>query len=318
MRSDGGSLEGAERLAHIAVDLGAHAVVCCSTPAASARIAQIAAAAGVTLLSPTGEPDRVGGVEGWQFLLSPGEATALQAIVRDAYARDLTALGLLTLQGSFGDAVRARLESYLGAPGLRIVGDARYPPNATVLTPEALFVATRVPDAIVVWGLRADSGLAVEGLRARGWNGPVYLRPALLAPLAGGAPPGLSGDVRVPVSPASLPDAVQPEDPRASWLFDARTLGDGRLESRPFQADGATMHDALTLLARAFEQVATYGVDHSDVRSVRIATRDALIGLAPARLAAGTYDLSMDDRAAALADGLVTALFEDGRLRPLR
>lgn len=314
--SDAGTPARAIRAAQDAIEEGAHALVCCSTAAATTQVAPVAAVAGVPLLSPT-----AGGVDdaaGWQFVLAPDEATHLQAIVRDAYARGLNRLGMMTLEGPFGDTAVERLRSFLGVPELQLVGEARYPADATVLTPEALWVATREPGAIVVWGLRDDSAVAVQGLRARGWDGPVYLRAALLDPLAGGLASGLSGEVRIPVSPASLPSTVDQGDPAASWLIDARDLGDGRLESRPYLADGAIVHDALELARRAFEQAASYGVDPSDLRGFRLALRDALVTLPETTLAAGTYDLTMDTTQAALAQGLRMGRLVAGRLEPLR
>lgn len=316
VRSDGGSPERAVRLTREAIDAGVAAVVCCSTPSAGEAVAPVAAAAGVPLLSPAG-----GGVEaavGWQFVLTPSDAVHLQAIVRDAYRRGVAALGVMTLEGSFGDAALARLEGFLAVPNLRVTTVARYPADAEVLTPEALWVATRLPDAIIVWGLRRDSALAVSGLRARAWDGPVYLRGTLVDPLSGGLPAGLSGDVRVPVSPVSLPGAVEPDEPAASWAFDARQLGDGEIESRPYLADGAILHDALELLSRALEQASTYGVPAGDVRGFRLAVRDALVAIPPVTLAAGRYELSMLRTDAALAEGLAIGRLADGRLRPLR
>ena len=314
--SDAGSPARAARTANDAIEAGAHALVCCSTSAATTRVAPVAARAGVPLLSPT-----VGGTDdaaGWQFVLAADEATQLQAVVRDAYGRGVTRLGIMTLAGPFGDTAVARLRSFLGVPELQLVAEARYPADATVLTPEALRVATREPGTIVVWGLRDDTALAVRGLRERGWHGPVYLRAALLDPLAGGLPSGLSGEVRIPASPASLPGAVDPDDPAASWLLDARGLGDGRLESRPYLADGAIAHDALVLLGRAFEQAAGYGVDPEDLRGFRLALRDALVALPETTLAAGRYDLAMDSTQAALAQGLAMGHLVAGRLAPLR
>lgn len=315
VRSDGGSVERAVQLADIAIDLDSHAIVCCSVPAASVRVAEIAAEAGVPMLAPSGTPGDTS--TGWAYGLSEDDGVALRAVVRDAYARGHLDLALMTLEGAFGTSVRNGIDGLLAAPGLRVVSDVRYRPDASVLTPEALRSAVTRPDAVVVWGLRSDTLLAIDGLRARGWTGPVYLRPSVVGALAGGVPPGAWGDARVMVSPASVPAALGPEDEAARWLFEARALGAGVLESRPLRADGARMHDGLTLLALAFEQVSTYGIDLANVVSVRSALRDALIGLPPRTLAAGRYDLVGDDPLAAQADGLVAARLEDGRLVPL-
>jgi branched-chain amino acid transport system substrate-binding protein len=314
--SDAGTLAGALRRAEEAVAAGTHALVCCSSEAAGLRVADLARETRTPLLTPAGGLPHDGPI--WAFALEPDDATTLQATVRDAYARGLLRLGLATLEGPFGDDVRARLSAYLAAPGLEIAHDVRYPPDAPVLTPEALQLAVREPDAVLLWGLRRDGQLALDGLRARGWAGPVYLRPAAWDAAAGGLPGGPAGDVRLLASPASLPEALPADDPALPWIADARALGAGRLESRPLRADGARMHDALTLLALAFEQVETYGIDVAVDAVTRSALRDALLGLPPRQLAAGGYDLRDDDPRAATPDGLRAARVDGPRLLPLR
>lgn len=321
VRSDGGSIERAVGLAEISLDLGTHVIVCCSVPAASVRVAEVAAEAEVPMLALTGMPAPA--ATPWAHGLAPDDAVYLQAVVRDAYSRDLLALGLMTIDGAFGADARERIDGLLAAPGLRVVSDVRYPPDATVLTPEALRSAVAIPDALVVWGLRQDTFLAIDGLRSRGWTGPIYLRPAVLDAAAGGiwggatSPGADTGDLRVLVSPASLTATARNDAAAESATFEARALGGGTLESRPLRADGARMYDALTLLASAFEQVSTYGIDLEEVSGVRSALRDALIGLPPRALAAGRYDLRGDDPRATLADGLVAARIDGRRLVPL-
>jgi branched-chain amino acid transport system substrate-binding protein len=312
---DGGRVARARRLADAAIADGAHALVCCSTAAASAALGPRAADAGVPLLSPAG----AGAEEaaGWQFALSPSEAAELQAAVRDVHARGLHALGVMTPATDAGERTLARLQGFLAAPELRVVASARYPAGARVLTPEALWVATRRPDAILAWGGREDAGRAVAGLRDRGWSGPVYLPAAVLDPLAGGVPPGLSGDVRVAVSPATAPEAATSDDPGAGWRQEARALSGGPLESRRGLADGAILHDALELLRRAASEAEVYGVSPEEARGYRLALRDALIAVPPATLAAGRYDPAMDRVEAALADGMRIVRVEHGGLLPL-
>ncbi len=314
--SDGGTPAGALRRAEEALAAGAHALVCCTSEAASLRVADLAGQARTPLLAPAGVL-REGGPT-WAFALEPDDATTLRATVRDAYARGLLQLGLATLEGPFGDTVRARLDGFLAAPGLEVASEVRYPPDATVLTPEALALAVRQPDAVLLWGLRRDGLLALDGLRARGWTGPVYLRPAAWGADAGGLPGVDAGDVRLMVSPASLPEALSADDPALPWIADARALGAGRLESRQLRADGARMHDALTLLALAFEQVETYGIDVAVDAATRSALRDALLGLPPRQLAAGGYDLQDGDPRAATPDGLRAVGVDGPRLVPLR
>lgn len=300
------------RLAREAIEDGAHALVCCTTPPGTRRVAPLAAAAGVPLLSPAGRGED--DAAGWQFALTASDRTHLQALIRDVYRRGISGIGLMTPEGAFGDAAEEALRQFIAVESLRVIATARYPLDADVLTPEALQVATKEPGAVVAWGLRSDTVLAVEGLTSRGWTGPVYVRGALADPLAGGLPAGLSGDVRWGVAPAVVPDAIDPADPRSSWIADARDLGGGTVGSGPHTADGAIMHDALVLLGLAFERASMYGVSPTEVARYRLALRDALVSLGPVHLAAGSYDPSMSRPEAALAEGLIMARWTGGRL----
>lgn len=315
VRSDASDPNRAVGLAREAIADGVHALVCCSTPAASRRVATVAAAAGVPLLSPAGSGEQE--AAGWQFALTPSDRTHLQAVVRDVYTRGIGGIGLMTPAGSFGDAVVEAMRQFIAVDTLRVVATERYALEAEVLTPEALALATRQPGAILAWGLRDDTVLAVQGLRARGWDGPVYIRGVMADPLAGGLPQGLVGDVRLPLAPAALPDAVAAGDPRESWIADARSLGGGSVGSVRGSAEGALLHDALVLLTLAFERASVYGVSAADAGRYRLALRDALVSLGPVHLAAGSYDPGMATSDAALVEGLVMARLVGGVLVPL-
>lgn len=306
VRSDGGTIEGAVAAALDAVEWGAHAIVCCSVPAASSAVADALRDADVVLLSPSGASSDTR--MGWQWSLALDDATALQAVVRDVYDRGQVHLGVMTVEGAFGDEVLRRIEGFLGAPELRIVGEARYRTDARVLTAEALWVATREPHVVVVWGWADDARRAIEGLRQRGWFGPIVLRPSHVPPEAIEGLAVAAGDVRWLVSPASLRrpvDDARVDSVARAWLVEAARLGQGLLETDVFLADGAAMFDALTLLAMAFEGAATTGVPPDEVRGFRIAVRDALVGLPPVTLAGGRYDATMDATVAVRADGTV-------------
>jgi branched-chain amino acid transport system substrate-binding protein len=217
---DGGTPAGAVRRAEEALAAGAHALVCCTSEAASVRVAELTTRQRVPLLAPAGRLSSDGPT--WSFALEPDDATALQATVRDAYARGLLKLGLATLDGPFGDAVRARLDAFLAAPGLEVVGDVRYPPDAVVLTPEALALAVRLPDAVLLWGLRADGLLALEQVETYGIDVAVdaATRSALRDALLGLAPRQLAAG-RYDLQDDD-PGAATPEGLRAAQVNGAR------------------------------------------------------------------------------------------------
>lgn len=300
-----------EEITRLVVEDEVHAIVCCeSQPSASAAeaIAEEFGVMTLTLAPSTGGPG------GWTFGLGPSERTALRAVVSHAYAEGKRGIGLMTLDNPFGDLAQRVLEEELPVAEMELVVTERYPPDASVLTPEALWVATRLPGAIVVWGLPRDTAVAVEALRRRGYGGPVYARPALLEEASG----RLNGDslegTRFPVAPivADLRDVPEMEA--------ARNLSDmlyGLYGVREVSPAAARVFDALTLLRSAAEQAAVYGVPPTDTQAYRFALRDAAVALPPLQGAGGAYDLDERNDEAVLPVGLVMVELREGAFVPV-
>ena len=315
VRDDAGDPARAAALASELADAGATAIVCCTTQAATARVGTVLETAGVPLLALT-DVDPAGST--WTFGLAPGDRTRLTAIAVDAAGEGKASLALMTLATPFGDAAVDAFDRALTDAGRSVAGEARYPADAPVLTPEALWIATRQPGAVVVWGLPLDLPIAIDALRRRGYEGLVYARPEALpvAQMARARTAGvpLRGDdvwtgVRAPLAPAVLAGRLPGDHPShaAVAAFVGRALaGDPSAASAADRAVLALVDDALVWLLAAKEQVAALGLDDG-VATRRQAVRDALIGLPPLSLAAGTYDATDADRRAARWQGLVVA-----------
>lgn len=303
----------AARLAAELIEEGVDALICCTTPAASTRVAGLAQERSVLLLAPSGLAVQPQGSR-WAFSLAADDAVVIRALVGDASRQGYRALGLMTLDNRFGEEISARLEAQLAAGSMVLAGEARYRPDATALTPEALWVATRNPDAVVVWGLARDVELAVAGLRRRGYRGPIYARPEVLDPLAGGVDLFALEGVVFPVGATAVWPQLSPQHPsyRAAEAYDR--LVRGLYGSAAVAPGGAVVYDALALLGSAYEQVVALGVVLERVEVRRQALRDALIGLGPVAGAAGVYDLTEREASAALPSGLVLAVARSGRL----
>jgi len=317
VRDDAGDPRRAEALAGELADAGALAIVCCTTPAATTRVAETLDARMTPhlALAASDLTDRF-----WSVSLAPSDRTRLTAIAVDASGQGKASLAMMTLDSDFGAAALAAFERALADAGRSLAGEARYPAEAAVLTPEGLWIATREPGAVVVWGLPRDLPVALDGLRRRGYEGIVYARDAALpapawerlAPAGAHAfdPDDAWTGLRVALPPAALAGRLPPEHPHASGVaaFVGRVLGgDPTVASPGERATMAQVDDALVWLHAAFEQVAAIGLDAGAVTR-RLAVRDALIGAPLTRLAAGAYDASEDDPQAARWQGLVVAI----------
>jgi hypothetical protein len=313
VRDDGGDPRRAEALAGELVDAGALAVVCCTTPAATARVAAVLDARMTPHLA-LAEADLTGRF--WSLSLVPSDRTRLTAIAVDAAGEGKASMAMMTLASAFGEASLAAFARALADAGRTLAGEARYPANAEVLTPEGLWIATREPGAVVVWGLAGDLPIAIDGLRRRGYAGMIYARDtALPASLGGRLDPAAAhvvdpddgwAGLRAALAPAALAGRLPPDHPHAAAVaaFVGRVLGGDPGAATPAErATMALVDDALVWLHAAFEQVAALGLDGNPVTR-RLATRDALISAPLTRMAAGAYDASENDPQAARWQGL--------------
>lgn len=289
-----------DALEQLASEHAVHALVCCTDAATASIGVEISERHGILLLSLAPHDD----VNPWTFALAPDARTELRAIVGHVYSEGKRGLGLMTLSNDFGDLPARVLAEELTVAGMELVAVERYAPNVDVLTPEALWVATRQPGAVVVWGLAHDTRLAVASLRQRGYQGPVYVRSALLGEPAANIDATTFAHVRFGVAPI----LVHQTDATTASLDAAEHVADfiwALYGVRNLSTDAARVFDALGLLRSAAEQAAVYGVSPDDVNGYRSAIRDAAIALPVYVGAGGSYDLEESGGLAALPAGLV-------------
>lgn len=293
---------------------GALAIICCTSVAATEQVAALLEARGVVLLA-LHAIDRPASYA--RFTVVADDHTRLTAIAVDATVQGKASLALMTFDDAFGTASLAAFERALRDAQRTLAGEARYPSDALVLTPEALWIATRGAGAVVVWGFDRDLPLAIDALRRRGYTGMVYGRPAAFPEtvasrwaLAGAHrfdPEDPWTGVRSVLAPVLLGERLPANHPHRSAVgdFEARQLSPGA----PRPSAGAllamaTFDDTLAWLLRSFEGVAALSIPN-DVATRRSATRDALVTLPLWRGASGAFDARDNDLHAARWQGLV-------------
>jgi ABC-type branched-subunit amino acid transport system substrate-binding protein len=289
---------------------GVHGVVCCVNPASAAAATEFAPTLPILSLA---RPNTVSA--GGPLIIEAGPLAQARAMALDARSFG-GGVGLMTLDNSYGREIAAAVVTGLVEAGLPLARAETYPPGAPVLTPEALLVAASEPSAVIVWGLPGDTGTALDGLRARGYEGTVYLPWQLATELPGGIRSARLRGARVTVPPSELSGALPPGHPnRAALERFRRALAEAYGAYSP-TTEGALAFDALELLLAAGELAFVYGVDPAATDRFRLALADALVALGPLTGAAGSYDYDGRDPEVALARGLVVAKAEGGRLRP--
>lgn len=308
VEDDGGVPATAVRLAREQVARDAHVIVCCSTAAASRAVAQVAEESGVLLLSPTELSSFAldATASYWSFALWPDDTDVLSATVAALLGHGRGTAALMTLDNDFGERAAVVLTSLLGYAGMTLDGEVRYAPGTAELRPEALLIASHLPGAVVVWGLADDLHVAVRALRARGYEGLVYGRTALLPDSGGGARLGALPDVRFAVPPALVAEELP-----AGYVCTEAVVGVRDSVASAYggvidMAAAAPVVDALDLVARGVEQLLAMQLPPVPVATERQALRDALVGLPELCGAVGLLDLQEGRRSAVVARGLVS------------
>ena len=313
------ALDAAQRL----ITDGAHALVCCTTSAAARAVGDLAEAAGVLLISPSdpGATRFESPASYWSFSLWPSESDALAGVVSHAYGTGRGSLALMTLDNDFGASASENLSALLEYAGMRLVAEHRYSPSVQELRPEALLMASHQPGGVVIWGLPRDTEVAVTALRARGYEGPVYARAALLAPAADPLAAGAFAGVIFPLPP-SVPasDGAAAELPAGAECAAEVSMNRERLAQQyrgvaSLEA-AAPVLDALDVLAAGVEQlIAIQLPPTTSVAVQRQALRDAVVGLPERCGASGLIDFQEGRRSAIVPRGLVAvAIGEFGGL----
>ena len=301
---------------------GVHVLVCCTTAPAARVVAAAAEAAGVPLLSPASF-DAVGSTSGreatyWSFTFALRESDALAAVIADAHRLGARSMALMTLDNTFGDETSEAARALAAVAGMNVTAEIRYPPGTRELRPEALWVATRQPGAVIVWGLADDLEVAVSALRRRGYVGPVYARSALLAP--GTARPSFAqlAEVRFAVAPALVQASLAPDAPCAEATSRAAAMlavVHGGIIDRP---SAAPVIDALDLVEAAVEQVIALQLPDVSLAAMRQALRDALVALPERCGTLGIVDVVDGRSAAVVPRGLAIAMVTGGGLVSVR
>lgn len=309
---DGSSAQGAARAAQALIDEGVHAIVCCTTESATQAVSSVIERQGVLMLALT--EANLEAAPNWLFQIPPDTRRILQSIVIDRNRRNQPRIGVMTLDNSFGDALMRTLHTLLvPEAGMLLVAEERYRPDATVLTPEALLVATRIPDSVIVWGLPNDTDVALRALRARGFEGDVILNPDLLDSTRSGSTASRFEGALFAVSPVQVRQLLTRDNPHFETVSQLAGLLT-RLARQDLPLEAAYAYDALIVLSNAAELALTYGVPLSSSAIARTLLRDALISANPVIGAAASYNFSESERVGVVPSSLLLARVTRGRL----
>ncbi len=305
IRDDQSNPNRALALAGELLDEGVHALICCTLPDSHRAVAELVEGSLLTL-SPVAYSSAVA----TGFSVQAGSFRSLQSAILKFAEQGKQTVALMAADTAIGAEAEQALELLLSPGGIRLVESLRYPVAATVLTPEALWVATRLPEAVIVWGGTADSILAYQALRVRGYEQSVLLNPALVT---GDRPPARLEGGSFILSPFLVTELLPETHPSLPMILRfqsdmARAFGPG-YES----LESAYAYDAMLLIQAALEEALVYGVSPTDTQRFRLALKDAF---ASGRTVAGStavFRFSPQSPWGVEPRSLVLVSFQEGR-----
>jgi branched-chain amino acid transport system substrate-binding protein len=281
------------------------ALVCCTLEAQSKAISDYVGMQSILTIALSDIPKN-----NWLFTVKPDTQRYLQSIILQLSRKGQGSIGVMTLDNGYGDTVQNALDLLITPGGMQLAALERYRPDVTTLTPEALWVATRQPSSILVWGLQQDTNVAYTALRKRGFEKDVILNPALLD---GITIPTFYNDAVFPV-PAVMVPTLPDTQPNYLESFRFVTAMSTNYGPNRVGYQGAYAYDAVMLVESALEQALTFGIPEDDTANLRFALRDALIGMPAYKGAAAVYDYSDSDNIGVDPYSLVLAKVVNGVL----
>jgi branched-chain amino acid transport system substrate-binding protein len=290
------------------------ALVCCTLEAQSKAISDYVQTQSILTIALSTISSDNSPKNNWLFTVKPDTQRYLQSIILQLSRKGQSSIAVMTLDNSYGDAVQNALNLLITPGGMQLAAIERYRPDVTVLTPEALWVATRQPSSILVWGLQQDTNVAYTALRKRGFEKDVILNPALLD---GVTIPTFYNDAVFPV-PAVMVPTLPNTQPNYLESFRFVTAMSTNYGPNRVGFQGAYAYDAVMLVESALEQALTFGIPADDTANLRFALRDALIGMPAYKGAAAVYDYSDSDTIGVDPYSLVLAKVVNGVLTPIQ
>jgi branched-chain amino acid transport system substrate-binding protein len=286
------------------------ALVCCTLEAQSKAINDYVQTQSILTIAISDISSDTSPSNDWLFTVKPDTQRYLQSIILQLSRKSQSSIGVMTLDNGYGDTVQNALNLLITPGGMQLAAIERYRPDVTVLTPEALWVATRQPSSILVWGLQQDTTVAYNALRKRGFERDVILNPALLD---GVTIPAVYNDAVFPV-PAVMVETLAETQPNYLESFRFVTAMSTNYGPNRVSFQGAYAYDAVMLVESALEQALTFGIPSDDTANLRFALRDALIGMPAYKGAAAVYDYSDTDNIGVDPYSLVLAKVVNGVL----
>jgi branched-chain amino acid transport system substrate-binding protein len=238
------------------------------------RIPTIALAPGVGVASPVEQRPYI-------FQLAPNPADSAAALGSELTRTGVHDIGVLATNDSYGDDGQQAMARDAQKAGINVVARSQVRPSDTDLVQAVQRLVERNPDALVVWALPSQAGLAAKTARDAGFAGKIYFDAAAAGDLflTGPTAAATEGATMVFTQTLAIDDVIATTPARSArqqWFRDYISRYGSYYGYASFAAD------AVQIIANAIGRAG--GVESDRIRAIMEDTQiDGLTG--PIRLA---------------------------------
>ena len=240
----------------------------------------------------------------WAFKLPASEALMLTAPFDRLKAQGVKSVASIALATAFGDAFVVAAKAEAAKRGIEWLGDERYAPTDTSVTPQALKTMAKNPGAVFIASSGTPGALPVIELKARGFKGVVVHNMGIANPdflrVAGKAADGMILAASAVTVAEQLPASNAMKQAAMAYV----QLYEGKFGPNSRSVFGAWAWDGFMLLSAALPAALKGG--QPGTPAFRAALRDAMEQVKNLYGTCGVYSMSpgnhngTDDRALVL------------------
>ncbi len=246
----------------------------------------------------------------WAFKLPTSEALMLAAPLDRLKAQGVTSLASIALSTAFGDAFVAAAKAEAGKRGIEWLGDERYAPGDTSVTPQTLKTIAKNPGAVFIASSGTPGALPVIELKARGYKGVVVHNQGIANPdflrVAGKAADGMILASSAVTVAEQLPDSIAMKRPALEYV----KLYEGKFGPGSRSLFGAWAWDGFLLFSAALPAALKAG--EPGTAGFRTALRDAMEQVKDLGGTCGVYSMSPANHNGTDQRALVLITVENG------
>lgn len=285
----------------------------------SLAVVDVAGSTGTPFISHAGSESIIVPQEGnkrWGFKLAVPETVMMAPVLDWVKAHNGKTLASIGMATAFGDAFNAAAKSEATKRDITWLGDEKYNPADTSVTPQVLKTIAKQPDAVFIAASGTPGALPVIELRARGYKGPILHNQGIANPdflrVAGKAADGMLIALNPVMVAEQLPDNGEMTKSALAYVhaYEAKFGPNSR------SLFGTLAWDGYLLFAQALPTALKAA--QPGTAEFRKALRDAMEQVKDLKGAAGIYNLTPGNHNGTDARALVLSTVENGTWKLLK